>query len=145
MRNAAAAGVDVVALTDHDTVDGWAAAVDALPPGLTLIRGAEISCTTPTTAGGPPVELHLLAYLFDPAEPVFAGERDALAHDRGRRARAMVDKLVAMGAPVSWEQVTAIAGDATSVGRPHVARALVASGVVADVGAAFTGDWIGAD
>jgi predicted metal-dependent phosphoesterase TrpH len=142
MRFAARAGVDVVALTDHDTTDGWSAAVGGLAPGQTLVSGAEISCAMESSAGGD-VELHLLAYLFDPSEPAFAGERYALATDRERRARVMVDKLIALGVPVSHEQVDAIAGAATSVGRPHVARALVDAGVVPDVAAAFTPEWIG--
>jgi predicted metal-dependent phosphoesterase TrpH len=91
------------------------------------------------------VDLHVLAYLFDPEEPQFAAERDALAHDRVRRARAMVERLAGLGAPVTWDQVVSIAGDATSVGRPHVARALVAAGVVPDVPSAFTSEWIGPD
>ncbi|MCU1677098.1 MAG: putative metal-dependent phosphoesterase, family, partial [Frankiales bacterium] len=67
MRRAAAAGVGVVALTDHDTTDGWSAAAGALPSGLTLVSGAEISCAMAST-GGRSVDLHLLAYLFDPSE-----------------------------------------------------------------------------
>jgi predicted metal-dependent phosphoesterase TrpH len=144
MRHAAAAGVDVVALTDHDTTDGWSAAVGALAPGLTLISGAEISCSIAST-GGRDVELHLLAYLFDPSEPLFAAERYALTTDRERRARAMVEKLVALGVPVTYAQVAAIAGDASSVGRPHIARALVDAGVVPDVASAFTAEWIGSN
>ena len=68
MANAAAAGLDVVALTDHDTVAGHAEAAASLPPGLTLVRGAEISCAV----GG--ISLHVLAYLFDPAHPELAGD-----------------------------------------------------------------------
>ncbi len=142
MRLAARAGVDVVALTDHDTTDGWSAAVGALAPGQTFVSGAEISCAMDSSTGAR-VDLHLLAYLFDPSEAVFAGERYALATDRERRASAMVDTLTALGAPISRAQVAAIAGDATSVGRPHVARALVDAGVVPDLAAAFTPEWIG--
>jgi predicted metal-dependent phosphoesterase TrpH len=60
VRQAREEGLDVVALTDHDTTAGWAAAEDALPPGLSLVRGAEISCVRDG------ISLHLLAYLFDP-------------------------------------------------------------------------------
>ena len=144
MRYAAAAGVDVVALTDHDTTDGWSAAVGALAPGLTLISGAEISCAMASTAGGE-IDLHLLAYLFDPSEPQFAAERYALTTDRERRARAMVDKLMALGVPVTYSQVALIAGDASSIGRPHIARALVDAGVVPDVASAFSDEWIGSN
>ncbi|MFG3478484.1 PHP domain-containing protein [Streptomyces sp. NPDC047980] len=135
VRSAAAAGLDVVALTDHDTVGGHAEAIAALPEGLTLVTGAELSCRTDG------VGLHMLAYLFDPEEPELARERELVRDDRVPRARAMVGKLRELGVPVTWEQVSRIAGDG-SVGRPHVATALVELGVVPDVSAAFTPDWL---
>ncbi|HET6213737.1 MAG TPA: PHP domain-containing protein, partial [Micromonosporaceae bacterium] len=64
MPAAAAAGLDVVALTDHDTTAGWAPATEALPAGLTLVPGAELSCRW--YGESPAIPLHLLAYLFDP-------------------------------------------------------------------------------
>lgn len=138
MARAREAGLDVVALTDHDTVAGHAAAVAALPAGLTLVPGAEVSCAWQGAS------VHLLAYLFDPAEPALARELDLLRTDRDRRAREMVERLRALGADVTYERVLALAGGG-AVGRPHVARALVEAGVVGDVAAAFTDDWIGAD
>ncbi|WP_329247623.1 PHP domain-containing protein [Streptomyces canus] len=135
VRNAAAAGLDVVALTDHDTTRGYAAAMAALPVGLTLVTGAELSCRI----GG--VSMHMLAYLFDPEEPALLAERELVRDDRVPRARAMVARLQELGVPVTWEQVARIAGDG-SVGRPHVATALVELGVVASVDDAFTGDWL---
>jgi predicted metal-dependent phosphoesterase TrpH len=135
VRNAAAAGLDVVALTDHDTTRGYAAAMAALPLGLTLVTGAELSCRI----GG--VSMHLLAYLFDPEEPALLAERELVRDDRVPRARGMVARLQELGVPVTWEQVARIAGDG-SVGRPHVATALVELGVVASVDEAFTGDWL---
>lgn len=135
VRRAAAAALDVVALTDHDTMAGVAAAVAALPPGLTLVPGLELSCLD----GGR--SMHLLGYLCDPADPALAAEMALIRDDRVHRARAMVARLAELGAPVTWEQVTAIAGDAV-VGRPHIARALAAAGVVATPADAFTADWI---
>ncbi|OPG04885.1 phosphatase [Streptomyces sp. GKU 895] len=135
VRNAAAAGLDVVALTDHDTTRGHAEAVAALPEGLTLVTGAELSCRIDG------VSMHLLAYLFDPAEPELLAERELVRDDRVPRARGMVAKLQALGVPVTWEQVARIAGDG-SVGRPHVATALVELGVVPTVSDAFTEDWL---
>ncbi|MEW2411607.1 PHP domain-containing protein [Streptomyces griseoviridis] len=135
VRNAAAAGLDVVALTDHDTTRGHAEAVAALPEGLTLVTGAELSCRV----GG--ISLHMLAYLFDPAEPALLAERELVRDDRVPRAQGMVAKLNALGVPVTWEQVRRIAGDG-SVGRPHVATALVELGVVPTVDAAFTAEWL---
>jgi predicted metal-dependent phosphoesterase TrpH len=142
VRRARAAGVDVLALTDHDTVAGIEEASDALPAGLTLIPGSEISCAV--IADGRRTSVHMLAYLFDRTEPSLAAELSALRTDRGRRGRAIVAKLNALGVPITWKDVTAIAG-AAPVGRPHIAQALVAHGVVDDVAAAFTDDWIGAD
>ncbi|MEU6525313.1 PHP domain-containing protein [Streptomyces sp. NPDC046924] len=135
VRKAAAAGLDVVALTDHDTTRGHAEALAALPAGLTLVTGAELSCRLDG------VGVHMLAYLFDPAEPALLAERELVRDDRVPRARGMVAKLNALGVPVTWEQVARIAGDG-SVGRPHVATALVELGVVASVDHAFTPQWL---
>ncbi|MFI1659838.1 PHP domain-containing protein [Streptomyces sp. NPDC020472] len=135
VRNAAAAGLDVVALTDHDTTRGHAEAIAALPEGLTLVTGAELSCRMDG------IGLHMLAYLFDPEEPALLAERELVRDDRVPRARGMVAKLQELGVPVTWEQVARIAGDG-SVGRPHVAEALVELGVVPDVSGAFTPEWL---
>ena len=134
-RRAAAAGLDVVALTDHDTMAGIAAAAAALPPGLTLVPGLELSCLDNGRS------MHLLGYLCDPGDPALAAETELIRDDRVHRARAMVARLAELGAPVTWEQVAAIAGDAV-VGRPHIARALAEAGVVATPADAFTAEWI---
>ncbi|MGP3926065.1 PHP domain-containing protein [Streptomyces sp. 8N616] len=135
VRHAAAAGLDVVALTDHDTVGGHAEATAALPAGLTLVTGAELSCRLEG------ISLHMLAYLFDPDEPELARERELVRDDRVPRAQGMVAKLRELGVPVTWERVAEIAGDG-AVGRPHVATALVELGVVDSVSDAFTPDWL---
>ncbi|WP_267243257.1 PHP domain-containing protein [Streptomyces sp. PR69] len=135
VRNAAAAGLDVVALTDHDTTRGHAEAAAALPEGLTLVTGAELSCRIEG------VSLHMLAYLFDPDEPELLRERELVRDDRVPRARAMVAKLRELDVPITWEQVAKIAGDG-SVGRPHIASALVDLGVVETVSDAFTPEWL---
>ncbi|KNB51804.1 PHP domain-containing protein [Streptomyces caatingaensis] len=136
VRNAAAAGLDVVALTDHDGTGGHAEAIAALPPGLTLVTGAELSCRL----GG--VGVHLLAYLFDPAEPEFARERELVRDGREPRARAMVARLNELGVPVAWERVAELARGG-AVGRPHVAAAMVEQGVIPSVSAAFAPEWLG--
>lgn len=135
VRNAAAAGLDVVALTDHDTTRGYAEAITAVPEGLTLVTGAELSCRLDG------VSMHMLAYLFDPEGPTLLAERELVRDDRVPRAHGMIAKLNELGVPVTWEQVARIAGDG-SVGRPHVATALVELGVVPTVGDAFTADWL---
>ncbi|EKX67755.1 PHP domain-containing protein [Streptomyces ipomoeae] len=135
VRRAGAAGLDVVALTDHDTTRGYAEAIAALPEGLTLVTGAELSCRLDD------VSMHMLAYLFDPEEPDLLAERELVRDDRVPRARGMIAKLNALDVPVTWEQVSRIAGDG-SVGRPHVATALVELGVVPTVSDAFTEQWL---
>jgi predicted metal-dependent phosphoesterase TrpH len=135
MATARAAGLDVVAITDHDTTTGWAAAEAARPPGLTVIPGMELSCRW-FPADQPPISVHLLAYLFDPASPGLAAERERLRTERLCRAERIVDALAADGYPVVWERI--VAGCAGGVvGRPHIARALVEAGVVASVDEAF--------
>ncbi|CAL9517139.1 5'-3' exoribonuclease [Streptomyces sp. enrichment culture] len=138
VRRAAAAGLDVVALTDHDTVAGHAEAIAALPAGLTLVPGAELSCRLDG------VSLHMLAYLFDPAEPELARERELVRDDRVPRAQGMVAMLRELGVPITWDRVAGIAGDG-SVGRPHIASAMVELGVVETVSDAFTAEWIADD
>jgi 3',5'-nucleoside bisphosphate phosphatase len=136
MRSAAAAGLDVIALTDHDTVAGHREAARALPAGLTLLPGAELSCRINGHS------VHLLAYLFDPGNERLAGEMAEIRESRLFRARAMVDKLAALGVPVSWDQVSEIAAGGV-VGRPHIARAMIDAGVVSSIAEAFTPEWIG--
>jgi 3',5'-nucleoside bisphosphate phosphatase len=136
MARAAAAGLDVIALTDHDTVAGHAEAAAALPPGLTLLPGMELSCRRDGHS------VHMLAYLFDPDDPELSAELTAIRDSRLGRAREMVDRLEAMGVPVTWEQVSRIAAGGV-VGRPHIARALAEIGAVATPADAFSPEWIG--
>ena len=145
MRRSARAGLDAVALTDHDTVAGHAQARQALPGSLILVPGMELSCRLDGPSRGQPQRsqqsLHLLAYLFDPDDPELAAETRRIRADRVLRARAMVDRLVGLGVPITWDDVAAIAGAAV-VGRPHIARAMAASGAIASPAQAFTPDWI---
>jgi 3',5'-nucleoside bisphosphate phosphatase len=135
-RRARAAGLDVIALTDHDTLAGHAEARGALPPGLALVPGMELSCRLDGHS------VHLLAYHVDPAHAGLAEQLHAITTDRLRRARDMVDKLRELGVDITWEQVAAIAGDGV-VARPHIARAMVAAGAIARPDQAFTPEWIG--
>lgn len=136
MRRARAAGLDVIALTDHDTLAGHDEARRALPPGLALVPGMELSCRLDGHS------VHLLAYHVDPAHAGLAEQLHAIATDRARRARDMVGKLRELGVDITWEQVAAIAGDGV-VARPHIARAMVAAGAIARPDQAFTPEWIG--
>jgi 3',5'-nucleoside bisphosphate phosphatase len=137
---AAGAGLDVVAVTDHDTTLGWAAAVAARPPGLTVVRGAELSCRWYGVE--PAIPLHLLAYLFDPTEPALLAELARVRVARELRGERIVDLLRADGVDVSWEEVREYAGAGT-VGRPHIAQALIRAGLVATTREAFAAHWLG--
>jgi 3',5'-nucleoside bisphosphate phosphatase len=133
---AKAAGLDVIAITDHDTTAGWDEAAAASERfGVVVVPGAELSCRLDG------VPLHMLAYGFDRTEPEFARERNLLRDDRERRAELIVQRCRELGAPITWERVREIAG-AASIGRPHVASALVEAGVIATVDDAFTSDWL---
>ena len=128
---AARGGLDAIALTDHDTTDGWDEACAAVSAtGVSLIRGAEISCS----ASG--ISAHLLAYLFDPANPGLLDVFRRTRQDRETRARRIVDNLSA-DYPISWEDVLDFAPEGGPVGRPHIADALVRAGCFPDRGAAF--------
>ena len=131
---ASAAGLDVVAITDHDNTAGWAPALDARPEHLTVIRGAEFSTLASTSSW--PVSVHLLGYLFDPAHPAIVTEQTRLREERRQRGMAIVRKMIAAGIPITEAQVMAIAAGAP-VGRPHIGQALMAAGVVTSVDQAF--------
>ncbi|MCX4474508.1 hypothetical protein C5N14_15335 [Micromonospora sp. MW-13] len=140
VRAAADAGLDVLAITDHDTTSGWAPAVAALPPALTLIRGAEISCRW--HGAEPAVALHLLAYLFDPDHPELVAELARVRAAREVRGQRIVELLRADGVEVSWPEILAGAAGGT-VGRPHIAQALIRAGLVATTTEAFGPGWLG--
>jgi len=108
----------------------------AAATGLEVLLGCELSAEH---LGAP---VHVLGYGFDPAEPVFAARRAWLREGRVGRARRMVERLRALGADVDLDRVLELAGSG-SVGRPHVAHAMVEAGVVADVKSAFVPEWIG--
>ena len=137
MRRAAVAGLDVVALTDHDTLAGHREARDALPPGLALLTGMELSCRLDDRS------VHMLAYGVDPGNAELAAECAAIVAARVGRAQAMVEALRGLGVDITWPQVQALAAGGV-VGRPHIARAMVAAGAIASPDEAFTADWIGA-
>jgi len=132
VREAAAAGLDVIALTDHDAMSGWAEAQRAADEvGITLVRGLEIS----TRYGHRGV--HLLGYLPDPAHPPLAATLDRILAGRTERTPAIVAALRAQGIDITEDDVHRAAGGSVAAGRPHVADALVRLGLVADRTEAF--------
>jgi predicted metal-dependent phosphoesterase TrpH len=128
---ARAKGLAALALTDHDSVDGLDAAMDAArATTLELVPGVELSCDVPQN------EVHILGYFMDWHDPAFQTMLARFREGRYGRAEKMVKKLTALGAPITFERVKEIAGDA-SIGRPHVAQALVEAGHVATITEAF--------
>jgi predicted metal-dependent phosphoesterase TrpH len=128
---AAAEGLDGLALTDHDTVDGWQEAAGACAGhGLRFVPGVELS----TEDRG--LSVHLLGYWVDPEEPRLAAECARLRDERRVRAARILARLEELGAGVDAEAVGRIAGVAP-VGRPHIAQAMVDAGVVGGIDEAF--------
>ncbi|KRC54816.1 MULTISPECIES: PHP domain-containing protein [unclassified Nocardioides] len=132
VQAAARAGLDVVALTDHDTTLGWdEAAAAAEEAGIGLVRGIEVS-TRFRDAG-----VHLLAYLPDPADAALQAELDRIVAGREDRVPGMLERLRDLGIPATEEALRESAGDSEITGRPHVADLLVRLGVVRDRDQAF--------
>ncbi|GAA3540861.1 PHP domain-containing protein [Amycolatopsis ultiminotia] len=134
---AARAGLDVVAITDHDTTAGWPLAADALPAGLTLVPGAELSTMSVDPDTGRQISVHLLAYLFDPTAPALVAEQTRLRAERRTRLRAMADRMAADGLPVDADEIMGLLPADSPAGRPHLAQALVRAGLVGSVDEAF--------
>ena len=136
MKLAVERGLTTVAVTDHDTTTSWAdsrKAAEAI--GIELVTGVEFS----TTYEGSSV--HVLCYWPDENDPEFAGELQRLHDDRFRRGEKMIEKLQALGYPVTFERVREISkGD--NIVRPHIAQALMEAGVVETVKDAFTEELI---
>ena len=122
---AAAAGVDVIAITDHDSVGGWAQAADAARrTGITLVRGIEVSCA----AGG--VSIHLLGYLTDPEDPALMAELAHARDSRATRLERMVERMADDGIPLTYADVLKHVAPGATAGRPHIADALIANGTI---------------
>lgn len=133
IRAASHAGLSGIALTDHDTTAGWDQAAQAASEyGIALIRGMEISCAT---AEG--ISVHLLSYLHDPTDEALLAEIGRARDARLTRAQEMTARL-AEDYPIDWELVLDHVGKEATVGRPHIADALVAAGVVATRSDAFS-------
>lgn len=133
IRAAVAAGLGTVALTDHDTVAGWTEARhEAERYGIVLIPGLELS----TMLGYRSV--HMLGYLVDPQDAALTAETARIRTARRERAQRIVDRL-ARDHPIRWSDVVAQTRPGSTVGRPHIADALVALGLEPDRSAAFAG------
>lgn len=132
VAKAAGLGLAVIALTDHDNVDGIASALEAAKnfPGLKVIPGVEIS------ADEPEGEVHMLGYFIDYTHPELLETLKESRASRVGRAEEMVNKLAGLGLPVEWKRVQEISGDGT-IGRPHIAQALLEKGYISTIKEAF--------
>ncbi len=141
MARAHQAGVDVISLTDLNSMSGLADAASALPPGMTLIPGVAISCYV--SDGERQRVMCLLAYLPDPTSRDLTGMLHTITEGRRNRPREIVALLAADGHRITWPDVAARAGR----GQPnlrHIADALVAAGLVATRQDAYTPAWLAA-
>lgn len=128
---AKAANLDVVAIVDHDSTRGWDEAADAaLETGVSLVRGTEVS------AKYQGISVHLLSYLHDPLAPVLVQQNGRVRDARVNRARTIVS-LIEQDYPITWDDVLAQTEEGTTIGRPHIADALVAAGSIGTRSQAF--------
>lgn len=123
-------GLSAIAITDHDTVEGVEEALAIPSSGLVVVAGVELSCSL----GG--VDVHMLGYGFDLTARGLRAVLAERADERRSRAAAIVERLGSLGAAMTMDRVEALAGSGT-IGRPHIARALVEAGHATDVGDAF--------
>lgn len=133
MRQAHAHGIRTAALTDHDRTTGWREAGDAaVSLGMTFVPGMEFSAKHEWRS------VHVLGYLFDPDDPDLVAETDRIRSDRVGRAERIV-RSIGRDYDLGWDDVLAQTTPDATVGRPHIADALVARGIVRDRTEAFDG------
>ncbi|MFC1939841.1 PHP domain-containing protein [Chloroflexota bacterium] len=133
VRKAAQLGLTFIALTDHDSVNGIAPALEAAKtfPQLTVIPGVEVSTDIPKG------EVHVLGYYLDYTSPELLTTLEGMRNSRRKRAQGMVAKLRDLGVRIEWQRVQEIAGS-SSIGRPHIAQAMLEKGHIASIKEAFT-------
>jgi len=133
VRKSVERGLTIITLADHDTVDGIIPALAAAKafPRLKVIPCVEMSTDVPNG------EAHVLGYFIDYTDPEFAARLERMRHSRRERAQGMVAKLRALGIHIEWQRVQEIAGS-SSMGRPHIAQAMLEKGYIASIKEAFT-------
>jgi hypothetical protein len=133
INKALAAGVKIIALTDHDSVAGIAQASAALRPGISLVPGAEISCQSEDG-----VSVHMLGLLFDTANQDLISTMEKTRENRHGRMQRIIEKINEAGIEISINDVLAELADGATLGRPHLADALVKKGLVKSRDEAFS-------
>lgn len=135
VQTALAAGLRYLAVTDHDTTNGIAEALEAAKgTGLQIISGVELSAEGSVAEGG---KSHLLGLGIDYAHPELVETLASISFHRRQRNLKMAERLQSMGIDITLDEIVAIAPDGANIGRPHFAQALVARGIVPDIKAAF--------
>ncbi len=133
VNKALSSGISVLAITDHDSISGWQEATAALRPGLSLVPGAEISCQT--TDG---VSVHVLGLLFDPNYQELMNTLEKTRDNRIGRMEKIISRINEAGIDISMSDVLEQLSEGATLGRPHLADALVKKGVVSSRDEAFT-------
>jgi predicted metal-dependent phosphoesterase TrpH len=123
INKALASGISTIGLTDHDTVAGWDEAITHLRPGIALVPGAEISCQTEDG-----ISVHMLGLLFDPENKELADVLEQTRENRIGRMNKIIARLNGAGYEITMNDVQEQLSDGATLGRPHLADALVAKG-----------------
>jgi predicted metal-dependent phosphoesterase TrpH len=133
INKAMANGITTLAITDHDSIGGWEEAKMALRPGLSLVLGAEISCQT---VDG--ISVHILGLLFDPNFNQLMQTLEQTRENRYSRMERIIKRINEAGIEITMSDVLEQLADGATLGRPHLADALVKKGVVKNRDEAFT-------
>ena len=133
INKALAAGISIIGLTDHDSISGWQEATDALRTGISLVPGAEISCQTPDG-----ISVHILGLLFDSNNSELMNTLEKTRENRHGRMGKIIARINEAGIDITMDDVLEQLSDGATLGRPHLADALVKKGIVASRDEAFT-------
>jgi predicted metal-dependent phosphoesterase TrpH len=133
INKALAAGITIIGLTDHDSIGGWQEATASLRPGISLVPGAEISCQT-----NDGISVHILGLLFDSSNSELMNTLEKTRENRHGRMEKIIARINEAGIDITMSDVLAELSDGATLGRPHLADALVKKGVVASRDEAFT-------
>jgi len=133
INKALAAGISIIGLTDHDSISGWQEASSALRAGISLVPGAEISCQTPDG-----ISVHILGLLFDSNNSELMNTLEKTRENRHGRMEKIIARINEAGIDITMNDVLEQLSDGATLGRPHLADALVKKGIVASRDEAFT-------
>ena len=133
INKALAAGISIIGLTDHDSISGWQEATDALRTGISLVPGAEVSCQTPDG-----ISVHILGLLFDSNNSELMSTLEKTRENRHGRMEKIIARINEADIDITMDDVLEQLSAGATLGRPHLADALVKKGIVASRDEAFT-------